>query len=48
MQKAIIQLEKKNKKQKQAEQRWQLRNGQNIIGTCPTSDRQMQSTMTQK
>lgn len=42
MQKAIIQLKRKN----QAKQRWQLRNGQNIIGTCPTSDKQMQYTMT--
>lgn len=25
-----------SEKKNQAEQRWELRNGQNIIGTCPT------------
>lgn len=33
MQKAVIQLERN-----QAKQRWELRNGQNTIGTCPASD----------
>lgn len=44
--KAVNSVEEGGKNQAVKEQRWQLKNGQNIIGTCPTSDRQMQYTTT--